>query len=189
MSCYRRTEVITPAESYDLIDLDTLKLDLGITVDTDDEYLQRAISRASVAIMGYCGRVFAVETVTDSFSPNGSSSLVCSHYPVIEVESALGGYNLDMRRGLICHPTSSWTSAFSITYSGGYEEIPLDLQAAVLEVVKAIQFNRTRDPQLRSESILSGLYAYTLFDSKSLPAGTPGQVAGILDRYRSPAMA
>ena len=82
--------------------------------------------------------------------------------------------------------------AYSRAGYGGYDPIPIDLQAAATEMVKAVPFNRTRDPSLRSENILSGLYAYTLFDpaSSGVQPGSVQQVAAsTLDFYRLPALA
>lgn len=186
------TTVTDAAASYDLVTLENYKLDAGITVDTDDTYLERAISRSSAAIMNYCGRVFAVETVRDDFVAASGSSLVLSRYPVIEVESVTGAavsYNLDKARGLLTATSGVWAGAVSVTYTAGFETIPMDLQGAVSEVVKALQFNRTRDPSLRSENILSGLYAYTLFDASNSSVGTAQQVSAILDSYRKRALA
>jgi hypothetical protein len=179
------TTVIEAADTYDLITLDDFKVDAGITTDADDVYLARAISRASSAIMTYCGRVFAVETVRDDFIESSAGALLLSRYPVISVTEASGvssGYTIDSARGMILGPGAS--SSASVTYTAGYESIPLDLQGAVGEIVKALQFNKSRDPSLRSENILSGLYAYTLFDAGSSGAGTAQQVAMILERYR-----
>lgn len=186
MSCRPITTVITPAASYDLVTLTDFKVDAGISIDTDDEYLERAISRASQAIMSYCGRVFAVETVRDDFACIKGSEIVLSRFPVLSIESVDGvpaAYTLDSARGLISVASGQLSGSASVTYVAGLNPIPLDLQGAVGEVVKALQFNRSRDPSLRSENILSGLYAYTLFDANA-GAGTAKQVASILDRYR-----
>lgn len=185
MACRAITTVITPADSYDLVTLEDYKIDAGITTSTDDVYLARAISRASSAIMTYCGRIFAAEEVRDDFTCHNEHSLILSRFPVISVTSMTGvsaGHTLDSARGLILGSTG--TGPASITYVAGLDPIPLDLQGAVGEVVKALQFNKSRDPSLRSENILSGLYAYTLFDSSTSASGTAQQVAAILDRYR-----
>jgi hypothetical protein len=197
MTCRPLTTVVTPAESYDLVSLENLKLDLGIVTDADDDYLQRAISRASAAVSAYCNRVFVVESVQDVFVCSGSESLVAGRFPIISDTLEIGGdtyeeggaYRLDARRGIVELASGIWPSALTITYDAGFDPIPLDLQAAVSDMVKALQFNRSRDPQLRSENILSGLYAYTLFDPGALPAGTPRQVSAILDHYRIPVLA
>lgn len=198
MNYIRSTEIITPAGSHDLVSLADFKIDTGITTDTDDIYLQRAISRASAAAETYCDRVFAVETVRDTFEEIGcTSSLKLSRYPVIEIDTVdadgtalIEGtdYRVDYPIGRISPISGGWSSPLAVTYSAGLDPIPLDLQGAVGEMVKALQFNKSRDPSLRSENILSGLYAYTLFDTGTSGAGTGQQVAAILDFYRMPSL-
>jgi hypothetical protein len=189
------TTIVTPAASRDLVSLADLKIDLGISTDADDAYLQRAISRASEAIELYCGRIFAVETLKEEYAYGyGRSGLRTSRFPVISVTSIEAGgrtlmdgedYRLDAVAGRIATMGGAWFGGpLVIEYTAGFNPIPLPIQAAVTEMVKALQFNRTRDPLLRSENILSGLYAYTLFDPGTVAAGTPQQVMAILDSYR-----
>lgn len=189
------TVVITPAATRDLIALEDFKTDAGITVDTDDAYLERAISRASAVVESYCSRVFAVETVSDTFNPDGAyQRLRLSRFPVVEVTSITDDgvtlvedddYVLDYKIGVIRFLARRCSDALVATYSAGYETIPLDIQGAVGEIVKALQFNKSRDPSLKSENILSGLYAYSLFDANSSGAGTATQVSAVLEPYRN----
>lgn len=187
------TTVITPAVSRSLISLENLRIDLGTAASADDEFLERAIARASTVAETYCGRVFAAETVEDRFCCGPYGALWLSRSPVIEIVSITNdgeavdasSYHLDRAIGRIVPLSFSWGSEVLVRYEAGYAEIPLDIQGAVGEIVKALQFNRTRDPLLRSENILSGLYAYTLFDANASPAGTAQQVAAILDSYRT----
>jgi hypothetical protein len=181
--------VVTPAESYSLVTLEQAKLYLGITTDTDDEFLEMAIARASAMVSSYCGRVFPAEEVSELFPTQIGSDLYLSRYPIVSLASATGGsaYDIDYQRGALIGG-GPWAEGTVVEYTGGYEVIPLELQAATVELVKTLQFNRTRDPTLRSENILSGLYAYTLFDS-SQGAGTAQQVSHILDAFRVPTIA
>lgn len=191
----RSTTVIIPADSYDLVTLDDLKADLGISIDADDDFLTRAIGKASSAAAQYCGRVFPVETVEDLFDLCGNShaALQLSRAPIVEIVSVAQGdtvlaqddYRIDAKAGLIFRSDGRWSgSDITINYTGGFDPIPLDLQGAAIDMVKGLQFNRSRDPLLRSENILSGLYAYTLFDPSQSASGTPKQVAYALDSYR-----
>jgi len=61
--------VTAPAASYDLVDLETFKADLGITVSTDDAYLTGRIASASASVANFCNRVFPVETLSWQFFP------------------------------------------------------------------------------------------------------------------------
>lgn len=66
------TTVLTPAGSYDLTDLATVKdeLDIARSDTSKDAFLSRAITQASKAIANYCNRVFAVEAIQDYFDIN-----------------------------------------------------------------------------------------------------------------------
>jgi hypothetical protein len=203
------TTVIAAAESYDLVTLDDLKDDLSISGTDSDAFLARAISKASAAAAQYCNRVFALETVEDVFDltfsrlqASGEQALQASRFPIASIASLVEGttalvqdtdYRLDMASGLLYRlsgtAVTSWCATpVTLTYDAGYDAIPLDLQDAVTQMVSAMNFSRTRDPLLRSENILSGLYAYTLFDPTQVPAGTAEQVASTLDAYRVPVL-
>ena len=61
--------VIDPASSYDLVDLETVKDELGIAEDntTFDSRLQRWISATSARFSNICGVVFPEENVSEVF--------------------------------------------------------------------------------------------------------------------------
>jgi Phage gp6-like head-tail connector protein len=199
----RITTVVAPADGYGLVSLENLKADLGITADTDDDYLTRAIERVSLSASLYCNRVFVRETVQDEFELRGSSSvLYAARFPVIEVDTlTLDGvelvedvdFRVDSAKGHIYRIDGRWNGeTVTVVYDSGFDPIPVDLQGAATEMVKAVQFNRTRDPSLRSENILSGLYAYTLFDPSSggpMPGSVQQVAASTLDFYKLPALA
>lgn len=63
------TVVVTPAASYNLIDLVSLRTLLGIPDTSVDAYLNLVIPQASAAAANYANRVFPVETLQDSFWP------------------------------------------------------------------------------------------------------------------------
>ena len=59
--------VTTPAKSFDLTLLATVKAELGITDRESDAKLKSYIKQASDAVAQFCNRVFAIETVTETF--------------------------------------------------------------------------------------------------------------------------
>ncbi len=101
------TTVITPATStppagpYDLTTLADVKLELAIATGdtTNDAWLQKAITRGSLAIQTYCNMVFATETVQDIIYlqqdpypyqvPGGVAPLQLSRYPVQSITSVV----------------------------------------------------------------------------------------------------
>lgn len=59
--------VATPATSYDLTVLATVKAEFDVSGSADDAVLADLIRQASGDIASYCGRVFAEEAVTETF--------------------------------------------------------------------------------------------------------------------------
>lgn len=68
-----------------LTTLDAVKDELGITVDTYDDYLTRKINVASSAIEDYCDRSFGKAVVTETFRAEGQLTFVVSRRPIVEV--------------------------------------------------------------------------------------------------------
>lgn len=99
------TTVLTPAASYDLTDLATVKDELSLpTADTSkDCFLSRGITQVSAAIARYCNRVFPAETVSDliylrgrPFSPHYAvtplgqpAPLQLTRWPVVSMTSVI----------------------------------------------------------------------------------------------------
>jgi hypothetical protein len=75
--------VVSSASSYDLTDLTTVKLELGISDNDQDELLSLLIRQASSAISNLCDRVFLTETVQEVFRIN-SGNVGRWHYWVRE---------------------------------------------------------------------------------------------------------
>ena len=93
--------ITTPAVSYLLTDLPTVKAELDLT-STDanrDAVLTRYILACSQAIQTYCNRNFAVETIQDQFFPQrdapispiigGLSPLQLSKWPIVSIASVV----------------------------------------------------------------------------------------------------
>lgn len=181
-----------------LVDLEALKDELQITTTTNDDYLEGLLLRVSEAIETHCHRVFAVETVSEVFRPDAGAkaheALILTRRPVIAITSvtadgtllAASEYEVDKESGLLYRLSddarSTWSEAkITVVYSSGYATIPGPVQQGIFELVKLNQAARTRDPALRSENILEGLYSYTLFNGENLSSVLSG-VSG-LDKY------
>lgn len=92
------SNVITAAATRDLTTLATIKADFGAAIsDASDDFLTRAIMRASAAAENFCNRVFAVETVQDvvflsrddwpHIMRGGLSTMQLSRWPIVSVSS------------------------------------------------------------------------------------------------------
>lgn len=139
--------VNTPASTYDMIDLDTVKDELNLTVTTYDVKLARWITSASQRAMNYCDRVFAIETVTEVWrlplwrhpSPwlPASEELVVRRFPIQSFTSVVEDANpaltlgvdfeADMDSGQLWRLDQlgnriHWnTQTVTIQYVGGYQ--------------------------------------------------------------------
>jgi hypothetical protein len=150
-------KVITEADSIDLATLAEMKTMLGITVSnpTEDAQLSMWITQYSDVIATMCNRVFAKETVEETWrgdtkpfdTDNGRVFL--THYPVADddIESISApdgtlidaGYELENRSGKLQFFTT-WSEPIRITYTGGYdlpEEAPPALKQALAIMVGA----------------------------------------------------
>ncbi|WP_144084270.1 phage head-tail connector protein [Magnetospirillum gryphiswaldense] len=171
----------------------TVKADLGITGSGDDEWLAAVIDRASAVISRWCRRVFAVETVSETFRLNRyQPEMVLSRFPVVAVSAVtVGGtaldaseyeadadkgilYRVDTKGKYVCWPND----VIEVTYSAGYflpseheRTLPEDVEKAAIMLCKVDYFARVRDPLVKAESIegvslpFDALWAPALTDS------------------------
>lgn len=156
----------------DLVTLEELKLELGITSTTEDVALQARITRLSEQIAEYCDRTFALIEVEETFAFTGNGGcrypcagpspvpLVLMQYPVTAIYSLTRDgtditedeYDLDSASGLLWPRSGSWGGRIVAHYSGGYdlpEGAPATLQSAVIEAVNQRRAFSGRDPTIR----------------------------------------
>src|SRR4051794_15783523 len=79
-------KIITPAVDFALLTLDELKIMLGIAANdtTHDPQLQQDIDWYSATVSQITNRVFAKETVRETWRDLGSRRVFLSHWPVKE---------------------------------------------------------------------------------------------------------
>jgi|SRR5215204_3902866 len=140
-------EVVTPAEDYKLISLESAKLALDLTDTSYDEKLTELIERVSDEISALCNnRVFAKEEVIETFYGDPTSRLFLSRFPVdaTDIESvevsglAVTNYVLDNKNGIL-YLASGWSPAV-VSYAGGYvlpAGAPKALQQAALMLLSS----------------------------------------------------
>lgn len=203
-----KTVIVEAPTSTDLTRVETVKLELDIKTNEHDVLLLEWIRRASAEVVRYCGRSFAQARVTDYFAPSANfkvnQSIFLSLPPLSEVVSAVNGADAIDLTGYNVHPksgrmdflslagaTPTWWgigSSVAITYVGGYkvmDEVPRDLEDAVITLVKAKWFNRKRDPFVVSESVPGvGSTEYRFSALGEAGANLPPDVAAVLDTYK-----
>jgi hypothetical protein len=208
------TTITAPASSFALIDLATLKSDLGVTITADDAFLTRLIARASTAISQFCNRVLVAETLSDSFSAGRSSSarmvldrdmpLQLSRWPVIELGAVIENgttltvgvdFLLDGPSGQLTRIDADgarkpWLDApISVAYSAGYDPIPDDIVDACEKHVLSTYMARGRDPALKTETLVGVFQAQYFGDQAKGMANIMDVLAPTLSNYRVPVIA
>lgn len=143
-------KVLEPADSYDLLSLDELKMILNIPESdtSEDDKLQQWIEHYSDVVATMCNRVFAKEKVAETWRgdtmPFDCPRLFLTHYPVLDddietVESPRGSiidpslYEIENGSGKL-RIEGARSEPVTVTYTGGYdlpEEAPPALKQAV----------------------------------------------------------
>lgn len=192
--------VTTPRSDDDalLVPLADVKTVLEISADDEDAFLTDLITRCSGVAEDYCRRIFAIETVQEVLRLEPARDRIqLERSPVTEIVSisidgttlASGDYEVDKRFGTIYRLSADderipWEPGKTvISYKTGFETIPAGVRNAIIEFVTLGRAARTRDPSLKSENVLEGLYSYTLFAPTDYKAGMPMSVAEMLDPY------
>lgn len=198
--------VTTAATSYDLTLLATVKAALGIKDRKSDALLKGYIRQASDAIAQYCNRVFAIETVEETFRlghtshplsfrrNHGTSELILKRYPVITITSVTENATLldatmyetnpseGTLRRLCSDQPSYWHSGKTVVvYSSGYElptGLPGGIERAAIMTVKHYFDTADRDLNVRSERVDgAGTTEFVDADASGLPADVQGLLA------------
>lgn len=175
-------KVLTPADSYALLTLDELKpmLNVPLSNTTEDELFQMWIDQYSDVVATMCHRVFAYETVAETWrsesAPFDRALLFLTRYPVADADITA----VESPRGNILDPASyevenvsgklriegAWTEPVTVTYSGGYhlpDEAPPALKAATGLLVQAAQM-QSKVPASAVRSVAHGETRVQYFD-------------------------
>lgn len=159
-------KTLEPADSYDLITLEELKIKLGIP-DSDlsqDAMLSQMITSYSDVVATFCNRVFAKEKVRETWRGLDSNRVYLSHYPIADesdiesIECPRGsvmdssGYEIELKSGKV-ELFSSQSQPIVITYTGGYElpdESPPALKEVTAVIIREIKAQAYRSGGVRS---------------------------------------
>src|SRR6266511_3225385 len=194
--------VTTPADSYDLTLLATVKAELGITDRAEDENLARWISQASDTITKHCNRVFAQETVSEMFRLKcREEGLLLARFPVTEIVSVVendttltaSDYELARDGGGVLNRLRfdrEWTwpiGKIVVTYTAGYalvSDLPDGIERAAIILINQYRYSAERDPQLRGEQT-EGAGSSSYFDGLE-SSGLSPEILGLLSKHRKP---
>lgn len=207
---------VTPASSYNLISLSTIKALLGIDDTSQDIYLTLVIAQASASVANYCNRSLVVEEVVETIWPTHDSScgivrgglapLQLTNWPIASITSVIEtitgtattlvvntDFMTDAKKGQLIRLNSDgypcrWKpNKITVSYSSGFATVPSDVIDATSRLIKAAYFARQRDPSIKSEMV-PGVLSQT-FNMQTLGSGDgnlPLDVQALLDNYRTP---
>jgi hypothetical protein len=194
------TTVVTPATTRDLVVLADVREQLQIKPNdtAQDAWLAKVISRTSLLAERYTNRIFAQQGYQDTFgavSGQQGAPLILAQAPADVTLVTIDGtdldgatdYLVDSEAGLVYRAGDPgyWQSATSIvvSYTGGFAEIPDDIQMAVIELCVMEYRGRTRDPMLR-ERETPGLGRESYWVGPVPGQTLPGDLGPTLDPYR-----
>jgi hypothetical protein len=193
-------KVLTPADSYALLTLDELKpmLNIPLSNTSEDAQLQMWIDQYSDVVATMCHRVFAYETVAETWrsesAPFDRALLFLTRYPVADADITA----VESPRGNILDPASyeventsgklriegAWTEAVTVTYSGGYHlpaEAPAAIKAATGLLVQAARLQARMGSTGGVRSVAHGETRVQYFD--------PAQIFGVKTGAAAPLQA
>lgn len=183
----------------DLISLADLKVELGITDDSEDAVLTARISRWSRMFAEECGRSFAFAEGVETFTFDADEAarpgqpLILTLYPVVDVVSVtLNGsdsdYEVDEEKGLLYLPLGYWSGTVEVTYSGGYF-LPNDAPAKLVEAI-ITQIRESREERDTSiQTVAHGDVRVSYFNTSASAGALSSGVRALLDPFRRPVFA
>lgn len=120
-----------------MVTLAELKTHLRVVDDQHDQKLNQLLTQAIAFVKNYCGRQFTYSTYTEDVDfVNGVGFILES--PLSSVASVidhLGNEYEVSHTSKVCmiHLVNKFTGTLTVTYTGGYSVVPLDLKLAVLQ--------------------------------------------------------
>lgn len=163
----------------DLVTLSDVKNYMGITDNTMDTLLSALISAASQFAINSCGRDFTLQTYTnEAYDGTGGSIMLLNQMPVVSVASVIvdgvtispasgisnAGFKYDKNAvylvGCFGGGFTNGLQNVYITYTAGYNPIPMDLQYAVIELI-AKKYRDKQKPGVGSRHIAGESIVYT----------------------------
>ena len=198
-----------------LVSLSDMKTYLGISGTTYDAFLTEQLTLVSSTVENYCGRIFTqgnyVQTFyEDDYCDEKVEELFLYHFPLITLTSVIQYQDATVLEDVTTttrphKPTAQVKNPsglfgcgniFKVTYTAGYATIPVEIQAAVKEIVQGrynkkvagVDLNFGSDVQSISiPGSISVAFDYSLQtnDRKSTFGVILGNYANVLDYFRS----
>lgn len=182
---------------YDLTTVEAVNAALGLTSSSsNDAEVAAQITSCSKIIAGFCGRIFAMQTLIETFRVGWSEpckSLPLAQWPVIGNVSLIANdcalisgtdYKVDNIAGIIrtVHPHGYFRGILVATYTSGFDlpdNAPAELARACLEQIREQRFSTNRDPGIRNVS--AGDASVSYFDPRTSTGLSSGAVSATVD--------
>ncbi len=183
---------------FDLTTLAIAKAELGINTTGEDDLIEARITRSSKMIADFCNRVFALQSVIETFhTPFGGMRacerpLALSRYPVVSLDTVEADgseadpstYEIDVETGLLWRANGQpWSGKIVATYSGGYDlpdDAPAGLERACIELLRDMRLQR--DSSIRSIEYEGR--SVTFATSSQTDEGLPLSIKNLIEPYR-----
>lgn len=198
--------VTTPAATTYLTTVAAVKTELGLTSNEHDAQLAGYISQASASVKSYCNRIFARESVSETFRlEQRQRGLILARFPVSAIDAIVENdetlaetdYDLDTDNGALWRVRSDspadWPCGkIVVAYTAGYllpgdenRDLPEDVERAAITL--AVQsFNSAGvDATMKRESV-DGIGSRERFPLSA--NGMTPEADALLARYRQVAI-
>jgi hypothetical protein len=205
------TNTVVAATMHDLVTLAEAKQYLGmnLTDTTEDAQLQLFITTNSHIIARECDRIFAKETIEETWREVYDGRVFLMHWPVVKTDITsvvaagtgvtIDEYELEESSGKLSYvkvndPASApWPQSVIINYTGGYnlpDEAPYPLKHACILMVREDQIRQRQAQTAGIRQISHHEARVSFFDPNALLIRTAGMgspamqtVAKILYKY------
>lgn len=166
----------------------------------DDIFIQDIVDSVQEQIEHYCGRKFDIATYTEKheckhkcFPKNtpikSVQSIVRDNNTLEDTDYKIRGNYIDFMNDLKGYTiggsilyANDYVSEITITYTAGYETIPMDLSMIATKLA-VIEYKDSRENRIGIISEREGDVQYTYTDKSKSEADMPSDIKRVLDKY------
>lgn len=168
-----------------LCTLETIKsyLNIDATDEHADALLNVMIKNASAFFENACNRIFTTANYVDVLSGNGKTALVLMNYPVQSVSKlVVSGREINSADYRVADDLlilskdifAKGLKNIEVHYTAGYDEVPFDIQQAVIETV-ALRFKERDRIGQQSKSLAGETVSFYIKDLSPSARATANQ--------------
>jgi len=181
-----------------LISIQTYKQAKAITSSKDEEKLSTIIPSISQLVKTYCGNSFLDYVTEDKvefhFPHRGENEIILDETPIINVSEVWeraaytdeyelvdpAEYRVNPRVDSIVRLGGPWMYDVKIVYNAGYEELPLDLRLAVIDLITYYHKEEYKQLRTTGSASIQNVVTSTLKGNTDFP----DHIKRVLDMYR-----